>query len=124
MRTFDVTPCAKPRMTRRDKWQQRPAVLKYRAYKDALRAAARGWVPDPDNLHIIFWMPMPKSWSRKRKAEMHGKPHTVRPDLDNLHKGFLDALLDEDSGVWDHRIQKLWSVQPGIQVMELEGGSR
>ena len=32
-----VTPNTKPRMTRADKWKQRPCVVQYRTFKDTLR---------------------------------------------------------------------------------------
>ena len=51
---------------------------------------------------------MPKSWSKKKKAEMDGKPHQSRPDLDNMVKS-LDALVAEDSGIWDLSAKKFWS---------------
>ena len=39
---------------------------------------------------------------------MIGKPHRMKPDKDNLEKGFLDSILKEDSVVWDGRVTKLW----------------
>ena len=35
MKIYDITPIGKPRMTRADKWKQRPAVMRYRAFCDA-----------------------------------------------------------------------------------------
>lgn len=32
MKIYDITPIGKPRMTRADKWKQRPAVMRYRAF--------------------------------------------------------------------------------------------
>ena len=34
---IDICPVAKPRMTQSDKWRERPAVVKYRAFADELR---------------------------------------------------------------------------------------
>lgn len=36
----DVPPVAKPRMTQRDRWKERPRVVKYRRFCDALRGFA------------------------------------------------------------------------------------
>lgn len=35
---YPIVPVPKPRMTQRDKWQKRPAVMRYRAFCDEVRA--------------------------------------------------------------------------------------
>lgn len=115
---FDITPVAKPRMTQRDKWK--PAAQRYYTYADELRhrAALVDYVLG-DTVDVIFHLPMPKSWSKKRKAEMAGQPHQQRPDADNLGKAFKDALAAEDSHVYDERWRKFWTDGPGcIEVIE------
>ncbi|MDG5498947.1 RusA family crossover junction endodeoxyribonuclease [Marinobacter sp. BGYM27] len=109
---------AKPRMTRADKFKQRTVVLRYRAYKDELRLR-RVKVPEGAT-HITFVLPMPASWSKKKRETMLGTPHQQRPDVDNLHKGLLDAVFKEDCQVWDHRITKVWGVQGMIRVEPIE----
>lgn len=104
---IDVVPVAKPRMTQRDRWKQRPIVLRYRAYADALRVAHPD--PLPDVLEITFWLPMPRSWSRAKRERMRGEPHRVKPDLDNLTKGFVDALHPRDQEVWSCCAAKRWA---------------
>ncbi len=55
---------------------------------------------------------MPKSWSKKKKAEMYLKPHQSTPDLDNLIKSVKDCLLKEDSGVWWYgEMKKVWDYE-------------
>lgn len=117
---FDVNPVAKPRMTQRDKWQSRPAVARYRAYADELRLKANlsgytlGGVVD-----VIFYLPIPKSWTKRKRAAMTGRPHQQRPDADNLGKAFKDALSVEDGHVYDERWRKFWTDGPGyIEVIE------
>lgn len=105
MQTFDITPVSKPRMTRSDRWKQRPAVMKYRAFADEVRDKIKD-IPVP--YHVIFVLPMPKSWSKKKRIEMAGAPHRQKPDKDNLEKALLDALFEDDSHVWDGRVSKLW----------------
>ena len=111
---YPITPMAKPRMTRADKWKQRPAVLKYRAYKDEIRLRQVS-VPE-SGARIIFVIPMPASWSKKKRQSMNGMPHRQRPDIDNLHKGLLDALFTEDCQVWDHWITKVWGEEGAIII--------
>jgi Holliday junction resolvase RusA-like endonuclease len=106
---FSIVPCAKPRMTQRDQWLKppRPAVAKYFSFKDAMRLMSGTWEL-PNQFAVVFIMPMPKSWSKKKKKAMVGKPHTVRPDLGNLYKAFEDALRDEDSDIHLILARKQW----------------
>jgi Holliday junction resolvase RusA-like endonuclease len=61
---------------------------------------------------------MPASWSEKQKRAMDGMPHQQKPDLDNLVKGVLDALLPlEDCKVWHIGSQsKFWARTGEIRV--------
>ncbi len=113
-RSYPITPVPKPRMTRSDKWKKRPAVLRYRAYCDEVRLRV---VQLPESgYHVTFILPMPKSWSGKRKTEMDGKPHQQTPDKDNLEKALLDALFQDDSHIWDGRVTKRWGQEGKIIV--------
>ncbi|MCS2154727.1 RusA family crossover junction endodeoxyribonuclease [Scandinavium goeteborgense] len=103
---YQITPIGKPRMTARDKWKQRPPVMRYRAFCDEVRLHDIR-VP-PSDSHIIFIIPMPKSWSQKKRNLMDGQPHQQKPDIDNLTKSLLDALFDDDAHIWDVRTSKIW----------------
>lgn len=107
IKLYPVVPVPKPRMTQRDKWQKRPAVMRYRAFCDDLRAR-KCTFPESES-HVIFHMPMPKSWSKKKRAEMLGQPHRQKPDRDNLEKALMDAVYENDESVWDMRTTKIWS---------------
>tara|TARA_R100001443_G_C3252267_1_gene153554 strand:- start:46 stop:348 length:303 start_codon:yes stop_codon:yes gene_type:complete len=91
--------------------------MKYRKFADELRAFCKkhNFVPG-EELEMEFHIPMPKSWSKKKKAEMEGKPNRSRPDSDNLAKAVLDALLPEDSTVWSLNIIKRWSREGYIDL--------
>lgn len=117
MKTYAITPIPKPRMTVRDKWKQRPPVLRYRAFCDEVRLT-RISLPDC-GWHVTFVLPMPASWSKKKKAEMSGKPHQQKPDADNLLKALMDAIYDEDCAVWDVRVTKLWGETGLINIGEM-----
>jgi Holliday junction resolvase RusA-like endonuclease len=69
---------------------------------------AKVWVPEA-GATIVFYLPMPESWSRKKRALYDGQPHQQKPDLDNLVKAVLDAIYGDDSGVWDTHSQKRWT---------------
>jgi Holliday junction resolvase RusA-like endonuclease len=115
---LDIAPVPKPRMVKSDSWAKRPAVLRYWDFKDEL---VRLWGDRelPDTFHVIFTMPMPVSWSEKRKALFDGKPHQQKPDADNLQKGLQDSLMDDDSVIWDVRMTKRWGRVGSIEIREL-----
>ncbi|QSW33791.1 MULTISPECIES: RusA family crossover junction endodeoxyribonuclease [Leclercia] len=117
MKIYNVVPMGKPRMTRADKWKKRPEVLRYRAFCDHVRLLG---VKLPEaNSHVTFILPMPKSWSKKKRAEMNGKPHQSKPDKDNLEKALLDALFEDDAHIWDSRVTKLWGEVGQIIIREI-----
>lgn len=111
---YNITPVTKPRMTQRDKWKKRPCVVKYFAFKDKCRAA--DMEIQEEGSFIIFNIPMPKSWSKRKKDRMRMMRHRQRPDIDNLLKAVFDALYDEDCHIWDIRARKLWSDFGSIEI--------
>jgi Holliday junction resolvase RusA-like endonuclease len=106
-------------MTRADKWHRRNACDRYWAFKDELRLAW-GDQDVPHTFHIIFTIPMPQSWSEKKKLRMNGQPHQCRPDVSNLLKSFEDCLMTEDSVLWDIRATKIWGREGSIELRALE----
>ena len=66
-----------------------------------------------DSFEIEFHVQMPQSWSKKKKAEMIGKPHQQRPDLDNYLKAWKDSVYEEDAIVWRVKASKLWTEETG-----------
>ena len=111
---YSITPTPKPRMTQRDKWKKRPATLKYFAFKDECRL--KGVYLPKCGAHITFVIPMPKSWSKKKKESQNNSAHQQRPDVDNLLKALMDAVYGEDCGVYDVRISKYWGINGKIIV--------
>jgi Holliday junction resolvase RusA-like endonuclease len=51
---------------------------------------------------------------------MIGKNHQQRPDIDNLLKGLMDALLEEDSHIHTVYSKKVWSDEAGIEFFDLK----
>ena len=117
---FMGTPVAKPRMTQADKWKKRPVTQKYWLFKDAIKRQARkqGFVLAPC-YKVTFYLPLPKSMSMKKKQALIGKPHKIRPDLDNLLKSLNDCLMEEDSSVFYVVAQKKWAIGGKIIVENL-----
>ena len=111
---YPITPCPAPRMTAADKWQKRPRVLRYRAFRDEVRAHR---VVLGNGARVTFWMPMPASWSEAKRVRQDGQPHQQRPDIDNLLKALLDAIYEDDAGIWHiGGAQKRWARDGAIEI--------
>lgn len=113
---YPIVPMGKPRMTRADKWKKRPEVMRYRAFCDEVRL--RGVVLPESGAHVIFILPMPASWSKKKRQEHNGKPHQQKPDWDNMAKALQDAIYHDDARVWNCQVTKLWGEVGQIIIRE------
>jgi Holliday junction resolvase RusA-like endonuclease len=91
--------------------------MRYRAFADEVRL--RGVEVKESGSHVVFVMPMPKSWSNKKRQEMDGQPHRQKPDIDNLLKSLLDALFANDAHINKIAISKKWGQRGEIQVSDL-----
>lgn len=93
--------------------RSRRYLMKYLEYKESLREHGRsiGFIMPQDAFFMWFFMPMPKSWTKKKKAAMAFKLHKNKKDTDNLAKGLKDALaprknnfIDTNKLVMDDRV--------------------
>lgn len=117
--TIPIIAIGKPRMTRSDRWNKRDCVVRYREWCDALRAMV-GKVPEnPVALEWIAYLPMPNSWSRKRREQMRGQLHRTKPDRDNIDKAIMDALFKNDAIIAMGMQRKHWDDGNGPRI-ELE----
>jgi Holliday junction resolvase RusA-like endonuclease len=71
----------------------------------------------PLTLNITFFMPIPKSTSKKKRLALIGQPHIKRPDLDNLIKYTLDVAQDvhlftDDSEIATIKAKKIYDTIP------------
>lgn len=121
--TISGNPLGKPRMSQRDKWKKRPAVLRYRAWADAARASAPAGLPQrPVRVDWRAFIAMPKSWPKRRKVKMAGQLHQAKPDRDNIDKALLDSLWPQDSFVAVGLIEKRWEDGKGPRLeVEVSG---
>lgn len=123
IRFYPINPVPKPRQTRSDKWKKRPAVMKYRQFKDRVRLY-EVMLPE-SSAKITFFVPMPKSWSNKKKEKMANTPHQSKPDIDNYLKALFDAVFDDDSKIWHiGGVAKIWSYRGGIEIYYPTKGRR
>ena len=71
-------------------------------------------------VNITFYMPIPKSYSKKRKLRLNGQPHVKKPDTDNMIKLVLDRadkiLFKDDKYIYKINAQKIYSNIPRIEL--------
>jgi len=74
----------------------------------------------PILLKCIFWMPIPKSISQRKHAEILHERHIRKPDLDNMLKFIKDCLNGElwndDSQVAEVRMGKIYDDNPRTEI--------
>lgn len=113
-----ITPIPKPRMTRSDRWRDPPRepVRKYWAF--CRRCQLLNMELALSNAMVTFVVPMPDSWSEKKRKALDGKPHQPEggPDLDNFLKALGDALYKNDSYIWDIHVRKIWGYEGKIII--------
>jgi len=117
---IDICPVPKPRMVRSDKWKKRECVVKYFDFANELRRLMPPYPKNATRLSIFFTIPMSRSWTKKKKAEMLGKPHRQKPDLSNLIKAVEDILFKDDSGISSYGgMDKVWGESGEINILEI-----
>ncbi len=136
--SLEITPVTAPRQIKSDLWAPRPQIVKYRDYQNTVQ---REWgdTPIPIPFFLLVIVPMPASWSSKKKKRMYGTPHiTTGKDRDNYDKGFWDSLfydrkgrylnplldthgneLTNDGFIWSGWPEKRWGYTGSISVYEL-----
>jgi Holliday junction resolvase RusA-like endonuclease len=117
VQVIEIIPVPKPRMSQRDRFRKRPAVLRYRAYADALRAAG---VQLPHACICVCYLPMPTSWSVQHRRQRNGTAHRVRPDASNLLKAIEDACCANDARLDDSRSIKRWATRGRVLVLDAQ----
>ncbi|HCL6099552.1 RusA family crossover junction endodeoxyribonuclease [Enterobacter cloacae subsp. cloacae] len=118
MAVYNILPIGKPRMTHADKWKKCPEVMRYWAFYDHVRLL--GICMPESNSYASFILLMPKSWNKKKRAELNGQHHQGKPDLDNLMECLMEALFEDDTHIWDSRVTKLWGENGQIIIRESE----
>jgi Holliday junction resolvase RusA-like endonuclease len=91
-------------------------------YAYIARAALKRYIPvsGPIKLTLRFHLPMPKSWSAKKKKAMEGAYCCCTPDLDNYVKFILDAFNEviwlDDKQVVSIEASKTYGANPRTEL--------
>jgi Holliday junction resolvase RusA-like endonuclease len=72
-------------------------------------------------IEILFFMPIPASWSKKRKeSALKSETHKTKPDLDNLVKFFFDSMNDviysDDRLIYKLTSGKWYDLNPRTEI--------
>lgn len=111
----------KPTQSRRDRWEQRECVVRYRAWADLARLYARqaGSLPMVDTItdfRVTCYFLPPESWSAKHRTAVIGERHRVKPDSDNIAKAIFDSLYRQDQGIADLVVRKRYDWTPRVEI--------
>lgn len=85
--------------------------------------AGRGLIEGPVDVDLVILLPIPVSWSKKKKqAALQGLVYpTKKPDIDNVEKAIFDAIngvvWHDDVQVCDVSKRKRYAEVPGVHVV-------
>jgi len=86
------------------------------SFENTVGQIAMSHFPEPITgpVKVSIWATFepPASWSKKKTADHINRPHTQRPDLDNVQKAILDGLnriaFADDGQVAEIETRKYW----------------
>ncbi len=120
-----MVPMGAVRMTGRGKYI-RPNAQRYLTYKKLIQmhvlsqVKRRELLTGPLAVTVCFTMPIPQSWSKKKKLAVVGEWHCKKPDIDNLVKGLFDSMnglvWTDDNQVAVVKSFKIYGEDPKIEV--------
>ena len=119
---IDPVPASRPRVARYGTYYA-PKYTQYR--KDLARelSKVKGNKLIYDNplvIDVTFVIPLPKSYSKKKSAELVGEYCISNMDLDNLEKALYDAMngviFADDKQIVQHTVKKVWGRDGGIGI--------
>ena len=79
------------------------------------------WLDGLISADMTFFVPMAKSWSKKKKSSKNGQFCDNNSDLDNYEKAILDSLngvyFHDDKQIVQQSSQKIWAEQGSIKII-------
>ena len=72
----------------------------------------------PLSVTLTFYMPIPKSYTKKKKALMQDETyaHTNKPDIDNMVKFYLDCFPFDDKVIYKIKARKFYSPRSRVEI--------
>lgn len=129
---LDIEPMGAVRTTQKQMYADK-RYKKYMTWKDDIRILWNaeliklGIKPDEfkfseiKSITFVVTIPMSISLSKAQRKEREDRidmPHQMKPDIDNMLKAFMDALMKEDSHVHTiGRMTKVWGLHGHIKVV-------
>lgn len=127
--TIPYAPVAKarPRMTKTghtytpEKTRQYEKIVQF-CFNKKYGCIQQPLTDKPVSVTLLFYMPIPKSFSKKRIAELKQNKMACpkKPDIDNLTKAVLDALngraYKDDNQIVELFARKEYSEQPRTEI--------
>lgn len=112
----DPVPLARPRVTKWGVYDSQSVLRKSATLDLQLQHSFGVLLNGPLQLDVTFFMPLPASWSKKKKASQEEQPHVSRPDLDNLIKWVCDIaggiIYADDCIISQINARKVYSLSP------------
>lgn len=112
----EPVPLARPRITRWGAYDSQSVLRKSVTLDLQSQHAFNVLLSGPVYLDVTFFMPIPMSWSKKKKAAYQDQLHLSRPDLDNLIKWVCDIacgiIYTDDCIISQINARKVYSLSP------------
>ena len=103
---IDAVPASRPRVTRWSTYYPK----KYTAFREAMGIITDHMefdkVTGPIKVETVIYLPMPKSWSKKKKELFNGQWKMNNCDNDNYEKAVWDSL---NGKAWEDDCQIVWN---------------
>lgn len=113
---INPVPASRPRVTR---WAvfYPEKYTQFRTDMAKLLMGKRTLLDQPLRIDVSFFMPIPKSASKKKTAELDGTYCVSNVDLDNLEKALYDSMNGviylDDKQIVEHTTRKKWCIGQG-----------
>ena len=79
------------------------------------------WLENLISADMTFFVPMARSWSKKKKSLKDGQFCDNNADLDNYEKAILDSLngiyFNDDRQIVQQKSQKIWAETGSIRII-------
>ena len=124
---YEPKPKGRPKFTRIGHAYTPKATRDYESQiRDFYKENASDYYDSPIKVSLVFYMPIPKSTSKKKMELMKSGAirHTKKPDSDNLAKAILDGIngvaFEDDKLITELRIKKRYGSVVGTAMVITE----